>query len=84
MKGPSLAEVATAKVREAQRLVRLQRSYEAEGVAGDAKAAWGDGEGDHEFMCIHTYIIIYNYIDIIIIILIVIIITYIYINTHVV
>lgn len=41
MKGPSLAEVATAKVREAQRLVRLQRSYEAEGVAGDAKALFG-------------------------------------------
>ena len=38
MKGPSLAEVATAKLREAQRLVRLQRSYEAQGVAGDAKA----------------------------------------------
>eukprot|EP00435_Cladocopium_sp_Y103_P058474 s905_g20.t1 len=46
MKGPSLVEVATAKVREAQRLVRLQRSYEAEGVAGDAKArGWANGEG---------------------------------------
>ena len=65
MKGPSLAEVATAKVREAQRLVRLQRSYEAEGVAGDAKAGWGDGEWDREFMCmyiyIHTYIHYYIY-----------------------
>ena len=84
MKGPSLAEVATAKVREAQRLVRLQRSYEAEGVAGDAKAGWGDGEGDREFMCvyiIYTYIHYYIYIDIIIITIIII---YIYRNTHVV
>ena len=75
MKGPSLAEVATAKVREAQRLVRLQRSYEAEGVAGDAKAGWGDGEWDREFMCMYIYIYtyihyyIYIYIDIIIIII---------------
>lgn len=38
MKGPSLPEVATAKLREAQRLVRLQRSYDAECVASDAKA----------------------------------------------
>jgi len=37
MKGPSLPEVATAKLREAQRLARLQRSYDAECVASDAK-----------------------------------------------
>ncbi len=40
MKGPSLPEVATAKLREAQRLVRLQRSYDAECVASDAKVRW--------------------------------------------
>lgn len=38
MKGPSFAEVAAAKLREAHRLVRLQRSYDAECVASDAKA----------------------------------------------
>eukprot|EP00913_Durusdinium_trenchii_P007314 g6875.t1 len=38
MKGPSLAEVTGAKLREALRLVRLKRSYDAETVAGDAKA----------------------------------------------
>eukprot|EP00930_Biecheleria_cincta_P097637 TRINITY_DN89342_c0_g1_i1.p1 TRINITY_DN89342_c0_g1~~TRINITY_DN89342_c0_g1_i1.p1 ORF type:complete len:565 (+),score=140.45 TRINITY_DN89342_c0_g1_i1:75-1769(+) len=36
--GPSLAEVAAAKLREAKRLVRLERTFDAEKVAGDAKA----------------------------------------------
>mmetsp|Transcript_85481 Transcript_85481/g.151211 ORF Transcript_85481/g.151211 Transcript_85481/m.151211 type:complete len:557 (+) Transcript_85481:72-1742(+) len=35
--GPSLEEVANAKLREARRLVRLERSYDAEKVAEDAK-----------------------------------------------
>lgn len=43
MKGPSFAEVAAAKLREAQRLVKLQRSYDAECVASDAKAGEAPG-----------------------------------------
>lgn len=45
MKGPSLAEVTGAKLREALRLVRLKRSYDAETVAGDAKAKMAKGCG---------------------------------------
>ncbi|CAJ1410350.1 unnamed protein product [Effrenium voratum] len=36
-RGPSLPDVAAAKLREARRLVRLQRSFDAERVAEDAK-----------------------------------------------
>lgn len=36
--GPSLADVAAAKLREAKRLVRLERTFDAEKVAADAKA----------------------------------------------
>eukprot|EP00931_Biecheleriopsis_adriatica_P101774 TRINITY_DN76853_c0_g1_i1.p1 TRINITY_DN76853_c0_g1~~TRINITY_DN76853_c0_g1_i1.p1 ORF type:complete len:569 (-),score=176.22 TRINITY_DN76853_c0_g1_i1:54-1760(-) len=47
--GPSLAEVAAAKLREAKRLVRLQRAYDAEQVAEDAQALFqrlGDPKGE--------------------------------------